>query len=101
MGPEALIVIPVRGGSVGIPRKALKPLAGMAPLVRTLSTVRGLGTVLVTTDDAEIHSVAFQMGALVVPEVPSNGTRPLDPIITRAITGQPGDIVVTVQCTCP
>jgi len=103
MGPEALIVIPVRGGSVGIPRKAVKPLAGIPPLIRTLHAVSGLGRVVVVTDDAEIDTMASHYALMVSePKLQTPpGAHALDPVIASVMHTSDAPIVVTVQCTCP
>lgn len=57
-----------RGGSKGVPRKNLKPLAGL-PLIghaiRTAMACPSLGEVIVSTDDDEIAETALAMGAMV------------------------------------
>lgn len=66
MKPEVWALIPARGGSKGIPRKNLLPLAGRPLLwwsvdhaLRTPEVTR----VLVSTDDPEIAEVAREAGA--------------------------------------
>ncbi|MET0821583.1 MAG: acylneuraminate cytidylyltransferase [Aeromicrobium sp.] len=62
-------VIPARGGSKGVPRKNLRLLGGeplVARAVRTLSGTSSIGSVLVSTDDAEIAAAATRAGARVV-----------------------------------
>jgi len=61
-----LVVIPARGGSIGVPRKNIKNLNGQ-PLI-AYAIKAALGTkfnldVVVSTDDAEIASVAKHYGA--------------------------------------
>lgn len=65
-GKSILALIPARGGSKGLPRKNIRPLLG-TPLM-AWSIDQGLGSryldsVLVSTDDGEIASVARQYGA--------------------------------------
>jgi CMP-N,N'-diacetyllegionaminic acid synthase len=58
-------VIPARGGSKGIPRKNLAPLAGRPLLAYTCDAARASRTltrVMVSTDDAEIAAVAARHG---------------------------------------
>jgi N-acylneuraminate cytidylyltransferase len=60
------IEIPARGGSKGVPRKALKPLGGRPLIAHTIAhalTVRGAAKVFVNTDDAEIRDVSRAHGA--------------------------------------
>lgn len=62
----ALCVIPARGGSVRVPGKNVRPLAGVPILARTIRTVREAGIVdriVVSTDDDGIASVAREAGA--------------------------------------
>lgn len=63
---DLLTLIPARGGSKGISRKNLAPLAGRPLIAWTIAAALGstkLGRVLVSTDDAEIAEVARQHGA--------------------------------------
>ena len=65
---KVLAVIPARGGSKGIPRKNIKPLAGKPLIAWTIESVlqaRGMGRVIVSTEDEEIAAVARQYGAAV------------------------------------
>ena len=64
--PEVLAIVPARGGSKGIPRKNIRPLAGY-PLI-AYSIAAGLQAhtvtrVLVTTDDPEIAEISRKFGA--------------------------------------
>ncbi len=55
-----------RGGSKGVPRKNLRPLAGKPLIVHTIECARAcpdLDRVVVSTDDEEIARVARQAGA--------------------------------------
>ena len=59
-------VIPARGGSKGVPRKNIRPLAGkplIAYAIHTALASRLIDKVVVSTDDEEIASVARQYGA--------------------------------------
>lgn len=96
-----LIIIPVRGGSVGLPKKALRLLGGKPVLLHTIETARTVGSVVVTTDDEFIATLSKGAGAGVHREPPSDGKRPLDPIIYDAAKDVPHPIVVTVQATSP
>lgn len=71
-GPEGpfdvAAMIPARGGSKGVPRKALADLGGEPLIVHTIRAARAartVRTVVVSTDDAEIAAVARAAGALV------------------------------------
>lgn len=62
-------IIPARGGSKGIPRKNLKPLAGKPLISYTIKAAlksQYLDRVIVSTDDEEIAAVSKQYGAEVL-----------------------------------
>jgi N-acylneuraminate cytidylyltransferase len=62
----SLCVIPARGGSQRIPRKNIRPFAGVPILARTIGIVIEAGVadrVIVSTDDDEIAEVARSAGA--------------------------------------
>jgi YrbI family 3-deoxy-D-manno-octulosonate 8-phosphate phosphatase len=66
---EALAIIPARGGSAGVPRKNVLPLAGKPLIAYTIEqALRAdrVQRVVVSTDDAEIAGVAERFGAEVV-----------------------------------
>lgn len=60
MNTDLVIVIPARGGSVGIPRKNLHTVGGVALVTRAVATaVAANGTdIIVSTDDDEIATAA-------------------------------------------
>jgi len=105
-------LIPARGGSKGIPRKNIVPLAGRPLIAWTIAAAtaaRGVGRVIVSTDDEEIAEVARAQGA----EVPflrpaalaSDGAGAL-PVIRHAIeslsaAGYQADAVIYLQPTSP
>lgn len=115
---RVLCVIPVRGGSKGIPRKNLKPIAGK-PLVawtieQALDAARELEgqhtlDVLVSTDDAELAQIARDYGAQVPfirPAELAQDTTATEPVIEHAIdfytqAGQRPDAVMLLQATSP
>lgn len=62
-----LYIIPARGGSKGIPRKNIKPLCGRPLIAYTVDAAREArktsgGTILLSTDDAEIADTVRAMG---------------------------------------
>lgn len=66
---SCLAVIPARGGSKGVPRKNVRPLAGKPLIGHTIEAARSakrIDRVVVSTDDAEIAAVARGFGAEVV-----------------------------------
>src|SRR5208282_629144 len=62
-------VIPARGGSKGIPRKNIKPIAGkplIAWSIQAAKSSRLLDDFVVSTDDARIAAIAKKYGAKVI-----------------------------------
>ncbi|MCP9941919.1 acylneuraminate cytidylyltransferase family protein [Cyanobium sp. ATX 6E8] len=83
-----LALIPARGGSKGIPRKNIRPLAGKPLIAHTICAARqvsGIERVVVSTDDPEIAAVARQWGAEVPflrpPELAADTTPGIDPVL--------------------
>ncbi len=63
--PEIVAIVPARGGSKGVPRKNIVPLAGQPLIAYTLQEAhrsRYIQRVVVTTDDEEIATVAREFG---------------------------------------
>ena len=108
---RTLIVIPARGDSKGIPRKNASSLAGRPLVARAILTARAADAearVVVSTDDAEIASIAHRTGAHVVMRDPSLATDAvtLDPVVHDVVlrdeaAGYACDHVVTIQPTSP
>lgn len=64
-GENLTAIIPVRGGSKGIPGKNLKLLAGQSLLERAISFAKASSRIdrtIVTTDDAAMHDIAKRHG---------------------------------------
>jgi CMP-N-acetylneuraminic acid synthetase len=65
LGP-VLAVIPARGGSKGVPRKNIRPVAGKPLIAYTIECARAVQhrfhRIVVSTDDPEIADVARQWG---------------------------------------
>lgn len=112
MRPTTVVVIPARGGSKGIPRKNLRPLAGRPLIAYAIQAARGAAcadAVIVDTDDREIALFAERFGARVQmrPEHLAGDAVPLDPVIAHAVAayeqaeGAAVEVVVTVQPTSP
>ena len=67
--PRVLAIIPARGGSRGLPRKNLLPLAGIPLVARAILAARACPHVagcLLTTDDPEIRAVGVEYGAEII-----------------------------------
>jgi YrbI family 3-deoxy-D-manno-octulosonate 8-phosphate phosphatase len=63
---EILAIIPARGGSKGIPRKNIKPLAGYPLIAYSIAAglrSRSVTRTIVSTDDPEIAEIARAQGA--------------------------------------
>ena len=63
---NVVAVITARGGSTGLPRKNLLPLAGKPLVAHSILAAKGakrVNRVIVSTDDSEILDVALQWGA--------------------------------------
>jgi N-acylneuraminate cytidylyltransferase len=59
-------LIPARGGSKGVPRKNIRPLAGKPLIAYSIETARAsklIDRVVVSTDDVEIADIARRYGA--------------------------------------
>lgn len=62
---NSLVIIPARGGSKGIPRKNIKPLAGKPLIEYTIDIARAIVSdenICVSTDDSEIIKVVEDYG---------------------------------------
>jgi YrbI family 3-deoxy-D-manno-octulosonate 8-phosphate phosphatase len=109
---ECLAIIPARGGSKGIPRKNILPLAGkplIAYNIEQARLARSVNRVVVSTDDAEIGAVARQYGAEVVwrPAEISGDSASSEAALLHvleslhAAEGYQPDVLVFLQCTSP
>ena len=109
---NVLAVIPARGGSIGIPKKNLRLLAGKPLVAHTILhalKARHVNRVVVSTDDEEIVTVSRQYGAEVVSRPPElSGDKAssesallhvLD--VLEETEGYCPDILVFLQCTSP
>lgn len=105
------IVIPARGGSVGVPRKNVRMLAGKPLIAHSILTalqVSGSERVVVITDDDEIDEISRFYGATVVREKElASGKSTLDQLMLRhlpdleAMGASDSDLLLTLQPTCP
>ncbi|MCI0395813.1 MAG: acylneuraminate cytidylyltransferase family protein [Chloroflexi bacterium] len=113
--PKSKIIwalIPARGGSKGIPRKNIRPLAGKPLLAHTVEQALAasqVSRVIVSTDDEEIGAVAQHYGAEVVwrPAEISGDTATSESALRHALDalakseGYEPDLVLFLQCTSP
>jgi len=109
---RVLAVVPARGGSKGIPRKNLAPLAGRPLIAYTIQAALAATRVercVVSTEDAEIANVSRGFGAEVVPRPAplARDETPTLPVLQHAIRflgeseGYRPDAVLTLQPTSP
>lgn len=109
---ECLAIIPARGGSKGIPRKNVLPLAGKPLLAYNIEAARAsrfVTRLVVSTDDAEIAEVARRYGAEVVrrPEAISGDAAGSESALLHALEhlaeteDYRPDVLVFLQCTSP
>ncbi|MBI1202253.1 MAG: NTP transferase domain-containing protein [Rhodopseudomonas sp.] len=110
---RVLAVIPARGGSKGIPRKNIVPLAGRPLIAYTLDAARqstAVSDILVTTDDDEIAALCESLGVAVPYRRPDklggDAVGMVDTVIHAldwwaALNGGDPDLVVLLQPTSP
>lgn len=110
---KILGVIPARGGSKGVPRKNIRPLAGHPLIAYTIVPSRAsrwLTDLVVSTEDAEIADIARHYGAQVPFMRPAELATDLAlavPTMQQALTqmeeirGHRYDYLVMLQPTCP
>lgn len=109
---KLLAVIPARGGSKGIPRKNLAPVAGKPMIVWSIehaSACSAVAHVFVSTDDREIAEVARNAGAevpLLRPAELAQDATATEPVLLHAVEayrslGFDPDAVLLLQPTSP
>jgi N-acylneuraminate cytidylyltransferase/CMP-N,N'-diacetyllegionaminic acid synthase len=85
-------IIPARGGSKGVERKNIKPLAGRPLIAHTIeaaSNADELDRAIVTTDDPEIRQVAQKHGAdapFLRPQELATDEAPMAPVVEHAVS---------------
>jgi len=107
-----LAIIPARGGSKGIPRKNIRPLAGkplIAYSIEAALQAESVNRVVVSTDDSDIVKVSKQYGAEIVwrPDEIS-GDKVSSELALLHVLDQLNksenyipDFIVFIQCTSP
>ncbi len=109
---DVLAIIPARGGSKGIPRKNVLPLAGKPLIAHAIAAAlraQRVTRVVVSTDDQEIAQVARYHGAEVVmrpPELAGDMARSEDALlhvleVLEAGEGYRPEVIAFLQCTSP
>ena len=105
-------IIPARGGSKGILRKNILPVAGhplLAWSIMAAQDSRYISRVIVSTDDAEIAQVALEYNAEVItrPQEISGDLSSSEEALLHALEQLQcteeyvADVVVFIQCTSP
>lgn len=99
-------VTPARGGSKGVPRKNIRPLAGKPLIAWTIEAAleaKRLNRYVVSTEDPEIAQVARQYGAEVVerPQELATDEATTLSVLQHLLTLIDADIVVLLQATSP
>lgn len=109
---NCLAIIPARGGSKGIPRKNIRPLAGKPLIAYNIEQAlrsQYINRLVVSTDDAEIAAISRRYGAEIVwrpPEI-SGDTASSEAALLHtldaleAAEGYVPDLLVFLQCTSP
>lgn len=109
---RTLVVIPVRGGSKGVPRKNARMVAGKPLVVWTIEQALAMTTpgvdVRVSTEDPELTAIARAAGAAVIerPRQLARDWTPTEPVVEHALeqwsawNGEP-DRVMLLQATSP
>ena len=112
-GNRVLAVIPARGGSKGIPRKNITPVAGRPLICHTtdfLPTLPWIDLAVVSTDDPDIAKTAQRAGTAQIVQRPADlsGDQVGDlPVLAHALdecesqSTEPFDLVLMLQPTSP
>jgi len=109
---EYLAIIPARGGSKGVPRKNVLPLAGKPLIAHSIEQAQQskfITRIVVSTDDAEIAATANTAGAEVVwrPAEISGDNASSESALIHTLQyldeseGYRPEILVFLQCTSP
>src|SRR5437660_8101511 len=112
--PDILALVPARGGSKGVPRKNIRPLAGKPLLAWSIEAAAGsrpVARILVSTDDPEIAAAGRKFGAeapFLRPEELALDTTPQLAVVEHALAwleshegGYAPDYLLLLQPTSP
>jgi CMP-N-acetylneuraminic acid synthetase len=99
-------ITPARGGSKGVRRKNIRPVAGKPLLAWTIEAAqraRRLDRYIVSTEDPEVAEVARSLGAEVLerPAALATDEAPTIEVLRHVLERLPADIVVLLQATSP
>ncbi len=108
---KVVAIIPARGGSKGVPKKNIRPLAGKPLIHYTIDAAKKsfyIDQIIVSTDDNEIASVASTAGVIIIkrpPELAGDESPTIDAILhTLDVCSKQSleaDVVVLLQPTSP
>jgi N-acylneuraminate cytidylyltransferase len=102
-----LALIPARGGSKGIPRKNIRPIAGKPLIAWSIEAALAsklIDRCVVSTEDTEIAVVAREFGAEVLdrPAELATDVATTDDVMSHALAAFPEtSVIVLLQCTAP
>ncbi len=106
-----IAIIPARGGSKGVPRKNVRPLADKPLIAHSILDAKEskfTDKVYVSTDNLEIAEVSRKYGAEIIhrPEELAGDTASSESALIHALseiekTGISPDLIVFLQCTSP
>ena len=104
-------IIPARGGSKGLPRKNVLPLAGKPLIAHTIlhaKQAKYIRDVFVSTEDDEIADTALSFGAQVIrrPHTLAMDMTSSEDVLLHALetlekTNNSPDLIAFLQCTSP
>ena len=107
-GAKLAALVPLRGGSKGIPRKNIKPLAGQPLCAWVLAAARESGlfaALAVSTDDAEIAAVVRRLDPAVTvidrPAELASDDATTESVMLHALPQLDCDVLCTLQATSP
>lgn len=112
MAQKILAIIPARGGSKGIPKKNIQPLAGKPLIAHSILQAKATPSVtrvVVSTDDMEISDVSREYGAEIIlrPDDISGDTATSESALIHVLDhlketeNYNPDLLVFLQCTSP
>ncbi|MEA5509375.1 acylneuraminate cytidylyltransferase family protein [Crocosphaera sp. UHCC 0190] len=104
-------IIPARGGSKGVPRKNIRPLAGKPLIAHSIldaQEAQWVDQVYVSTDNEEIAEISATYGAQIIPRPPelANDTASSESALIHSLQyletqGILPELMVFLQCTSP
>jgi len=108
MSPKIIAIIPARGGSKGVKKKNIYPIAGKELIAYTVESAlksKYIDDVYVTSDSDEILNISKKYGALTFkrPDRLAQDSTKTEPVITNLLTSieKNYDILILLQPTSP